>query len=63
MPKDKELALREFEEIRKEGKFNMLNRRGVMNYANETGRYNLVVYCGNNRDKYAELLKSYSRSE
>jgi len=58
MEEDKKKALKELEEIRKSGKFNMfMERRKVMQYANRNRYFQLVSYCGNDSGKYLELLE------
>jgi len=53
-----EKALEELEEIRQTGNFNMfMERRAILNYANENNMFHLVSYCENDRDKYMELLE------
>jgi len=62
MEEDKKKALKELEEIRKSGKFNMfMERRKVMQYANDNRHFQLVSYCGNDSRKYLELLKELGK--
>ena len=58
MDKDKKNAIKDLIEIRNTGLFNMfMDRKAVMQYANNNNHFSLVAYCGNNRDKYIALLK------
>jgi len=53
-----EEAVKELEEIRQTGRFNMfLERKAIMQYANDNNMFNLVSYVGNDREKYMEVLK------
>jgi len=62
MEEGKKKALEELEEIRKTNKFNMfMERRKVMQYANDNRYFHLVSYCGNNSGKYMELLKDLGK--
>ena len=62
MEEEKEKALEELEEIRKSGKFNMfMERRKVLQYANDNRNFHLVSYCGNDSRKYLELLKELGK--
>ena len=64
MEEEKEKALEELEEIRKSGKFNMfMERRKVLQYANDNRNFHLVSYCGNDSKKYLELLKELGKKE
>lgn len=54
---DKEKAIKELKEIRKSGLFNMIDRKRVLNYANENQMFNLVCYVENDSSKYWDLLK------
>ncbi|MFW5962169.1 MAG: hypothetical protein ACOCQR_00960 [bacterium] len=60
MDEDKKKALEELTQIRDEGKFNMyMERREIMQYANENKMFNLVCYVGNDVfGKYVELLEA-----
>mgnify|MGYP006304935277 CR=1 FL=1 len=51
-------AIEDLKQIRKTGKFNMfIDRRKILQYANENGFYHLVSYCGNDSKKYLSLLE------
>ena len=64
MKEDKKKALEEMEEIRNTGKFNMfMERRKVLQYANDNRNFHLVSYCGNDSGKYLELLKELGKSK
>ena len=64
MEEDKKKALKELEEIRKSGKFNMfMERRKVLKYASDNRHFHLVSYCGNDSRKYVELLKELGKKE
>jgi len=57
MEDTKKRAIKQLKEIRDTGKFNMfMDRPLVLNYANKNDMYSLVSYCGNDSDKYLELL-------
>ena len=60
MTKAKQKAAEQLKEIRDTGNFNMfLDRRKVMQYANENNMFFLVSYVGNDvYGKYSELLKT-----
>lgn len=59
-----EEALKDLEKIRQTGLFNMfMERRAILNYANENNMFSLVAYCGNDRDKYMELLEELGKKE
>lgn len=56
--KDKADAIKDLKKTRDSGKFNMfVDRRKILQYANENGYFHLISYCGNDVDKYLELLK------
>ena len=58
----KEEAIKELEEICDTGKFNMfMDRKAIMQYANNNQMFNLVDYCGNDRYKYLEILKEVNK--
>ena len=58
MEAKKRRAIEDLKKIRETTKFNMfMERRKVIQYANENQYFNLVSYCGNNSKKYLELLK------
>ena len=54
----KKKAIEDLKEIRDTGKFNMfMERRSIIQYANENNYFHLVSYCGNDSKKYLNLLK------
>jgi len=60
MNEDKMNAIKDLKEIRDTGMFNMfLERREVMQYANNNHYFHLVSFVGNDvHGKYGELLKA-----
>ena len=54
---EKEKALEQLEEIRMSGRYNMMNLKGVMSYAEDNGMDELVRYVENKNSRYLELLQ------
>ena len=57
MKNDKEKAIKELEEIREKGLYNMIDKKRILNYANKNQMFNLINYVENDSSKYMELLK------
>ncbi len=54
---EKRLAIKDLEEIRKTGDFNLLaERKAVLQYANRKNMFNLIAYVENDVEKYLDLI-------
>lgn len=49
----------ELEQIRKEGRTNMMDRSGVQVEANRLEFYALVIFIEDNKRQYAEILRQF----
>jgi hypothetical protein len=63
MNEQREEALKQLEEIRESGRFNMMNRRAVMQYAADNQMYSLVAEVGNDSREYLKLLTEMGESK
>ena len=63
MNEQREKALKQLEEIRNTGKYNMMNRSKVLQYAVDNQMHALVAEVGKDSSEYLRLLREMGDSQ